>query len=40
MNVTPIRAQSSANFGSSATKPHPTQAASAPVSIRAFSSTA
>ena len=40
MKVTPIRAHSSANFGSSATKPQPTQAASAPVSTSAFSSTA
>ena len=35
MKVTPIRWHSSAKSGSSATKPQPTQAASAPVSVRA-----
>ena len=40
MKVTPIFSHSSANTGSSATKPQPTQAASAPVSTRARSSTA
>ena len=40
MKVTPIRPHSSANAGSSATKPQPTHAASASVSRRARSSTA
>ena len=40
MKVTPSRSHSSAKAGSSATKPQPTQAASAPVSRRARSSTA
>ncbi len=40
MNVTPIRSQSSAKAGSSATNPQPTHAASAPVSRSAFSRTA
>ena len=39
MNVTPIRSHSSANAGSSATNPQPTQAASAPVSRSARSRT-
>ena len=39
MNVTPTRSHSSAKVGSSATKPQPTQAASAPVSRRARSRT-
>ena len=34
MKVTPMRSQSSAKAGSSATKPQPTQAASAPVSTQ------
>ncbi len=38
--VTPISAHSSANSGCSATKPQPTQAASAPVSTSARLSTA
>ena len=38
MKVTPIFSHSSANAGSSATKPQPTQAASAPVSTSARSS--
>jgi hypothetical protein len=37
--VTPIRSHSSANAGSSATKPQPTHAASAPVATSARSST-
>ena len=40
MKVTPIRSQSSAKAGSSATNPQPTQAASDPVSSSAFSRTA
>ena len=40
MNVTPSSAHSSANTGSSATKPQPTQAASALDSISALRSTA
>jgi hypothetical protein len=40
MNTTPSLSHSSANAGSSATKPQPTHAASAPVSTRARSSTA
>ena len=40
MKVTPIFSHSSANAGSSATKPQPTQAASARVSTSARSSTA
>ena len=39
-NVTPSRSHSSANAGSSATNPQPTQAASAPLSRSARSSTA
>ena len=40
MKVTPIRSHSSAKVGSSATKPQPTHAASAPLSSSARSSTA
>ncbi len=40
MKTTPSRSHRSAKAGSSATKPHPTQAASAPVSRSARSSTA
>ncbi len=40
MNVTPSFSHSSANAGSSATNPQPTQAASARVSTRARSSAA
>ena len=37
MKVTPVFSHTSANAGSSATKPQPTQAASAPVSVSARS---